>query len=444
MDYNQDFAVNRLHVLDDTNVSCDKNACAVFNGGIYVEKDIHAANIHIRNFKNKYLSTSVLDVSTGNVQNLNVKNITVLDSICPSDILTTATLGCCDKKWNAVYATNGNFQVINTNTSNIKNLKYENMLTIVSIQDIPINFNPAVDFIVQLDKDIIFINIYSISLYTDDSLITIRIPESTVFYEHHKIVLNQICKYKIFWVIPGNINFISDANTQVYEIINIPYARWKLINYSNISNITNCGYKKIYSNSEPGSGSESGSESETESDPEYDTDCSNIVVSNQSHVDSSGTIIKYIKKTYLKYIYKQKDIFNEPALEQIHDTIIDLSNIIMVQNAKISKTDNMVNILKNSTTKLEEQFDCFDSELKLCILRIDELEKLEKSKRCTNTTHSSYLHVQANDNIKKIMDTVEDLAKTVKKNEKKIEDLDKKISNTNSKMKKILKYLNLN
>ena len=148
MDYNQDFGVNRLHVLDDTNVSCDKNACAIFNGGIYVEKDIYAANIHIKNFKNNHLKSNLLDVSKCNINlldvskcninDLTVNKLNVKESVCPNDFLSSATLGTCDKKWNGVYSTNGYFQTINGNICNLKNLKYDNLITICSVQNKPV------------------------------------------------------------------------------------------------------------------------------------------------------------------------------------------------------------------------------------------------------------------------------------------------------------------
>ena len=485
MDYNQDFGVNRLHVLDDTNVSCDKNACAIFNGGIYVEKDIHAANIHIRNFKNTYIcttnadisradiSTAIIsraniefadismakinsldtsmanisradisrskidfadiskanisraDISKANIAELDVKILNISEGIYPTDILTTATLGSCDKKWNGVYATNGNFQVVNTNTCNTKNLKYDNLVTVACVQNIPINFNISTDYILQLDKDLIFINIYNVSMCTEDSLITIKIPESTVFFEHHKIVLNQINKYKICWIIPGlpcNTNFISDHNTQVYEIINIPHVKWKIIKY--LQDTNNSEYD-----------SDSNCDSDSESSSEYS--------SNQEQNCINEEQTKCIRKTYIKYIYKQRDVLNDPILEQIQNSIEDLSGVIIKQDEKINminsfskKIDsitNTVGILRQDTTKLEEQFDFIDSEIRVHNNRFDDLEKV---KRQSNSTYT-------NDSIKKLMESVEDLTKIVKKNDKKMEDLETKILNANSKMKKILKYLNL-
>ena len=40
MENNQDFALNRLNVLDESPASSDKSGCAVFSGGINVEKNI--------------------------------------------------------------------------------------------------------------------------------------------------------------------------------------------------------------------------------------------------------------------------------------------------------------------------------------------------------------------------------------------------------------------
>ena len=100
---------------------------------------------------------------------------------------------------------------------------------------------------------------------------------------------------------------------------------------------------------------------------------------------------------------------------------------------KIDSITNTVGILRQDTTKLEEQFDFIDSEIRVHNNRFDDLEKV---KRQSNSTYT-------NDSIKKLMESVEDLTKIVKKNDKKMEDLETKILNANSKMKKILKYLNL-
>jgi hypothetical protein len=46
MDYNQDCAFNRIHILDETIANSDKAGCAIFNGGINVNKNIYTKEIN--------------------------------------------------------------------------------------------------------------------------------------------------------------------------------------------------------------------------------------------------------------------------------------------------------------------------------------------------------------------------------------------------------------
>ncbi len=384
MDYNQDFGINRLQVLDDTNVTCDKNACAIFNGGIYVEKDIHANNIHLRNFKNSYMCSINADISTANIDTINVKN-----GIFPSNPLSSATIGSNEKKWNEVYATNGNFQVINTNTANTKNLKYENLITYASTQTIPCDFNLDTEFNLQLDKDIVFINICEIFDYTDDDFIRIKIQRPTVPFEHHKIVLNQIHCYKILWSIPGCLDFISGSKSQVYEIINIPYIGWKIIKYS-----SNSGYEEFYK-----SDSDSDSESETDSDCVSDVSCCDVSCCNIS------------KKTFIKYIYKYPSNLT-CEIGDFKDQIDNLSDKVLKQTDQLTVLDSLMkksDLLTNSTINLEKKYDNL---------------KLEVS------------------NLKNPNESFDEILRITKRNEDKIKDMEAKITSINSKVKKIIKYLN--
>jgi len=449
MDYNQDIAINRLHVLDDTNVTCDKNACAIFNGGIYVEKDIYAANINIRNFQNKYINSTrgdisfcifeSVDVSTGKFNEINVNQ-----GIYPSDIFTTATLGSNTKKWNSVYATNGNFQVTNSNTCNLKNLKYENLVIVPCIQNITSNFNPQNDWVLQLDKDIILINIYDIPTYTSNSLITIKIPETNVYYEHHKIILTQInlTKYKICWSIPDNPNFISDNSIQSFEIINLPNSKWKLIKYLQ----ENTSYQQVITF--PESDSESESNSDSNSDSESETNCNtqqNITCVNTC---KSGCCVK---KTFIKYVYTHKDIIEQKTIDDITNTIYDISSTLIQQEQQIALLNKKlispgiidaigrkIDSMTNKILTLETQFTDIDSECRIQARRIDDLQCNTHTNTNTKTSHSHH-----NYNNTRLAEAIEDLAKIVRKNDKKMEELEIKVSNANSKMKKIIKYLNL-
>jgi hypothetical protein len=502
MDYNQDFAINRLHVLDDTNVTCDKNACAVFNGGIYVEKDIHAANIHIRNFKNSYISSTCADISLSNIDTANIKSantkflyadtldainvdissadiktayiineyVDVLDArlaninsgifqridvsagnfneinvskgIYPSDIFTTATIGSEKNKWNSIYARNGNFQFTYSDTCYLKNLTYENLITIPCIQNITNTFNPHNDWVVQLDKDIILINIYDIPAYTSNSLITIKIPESNINYEHHKIILSQIItrsnKYKIHWVIPGNPDFISDHSIQSFEIINLPHTGWKLIKYLQ----ENTGYERI------DTCFEEDEDEHDEDEDEHDEDECMLGMLKIQPRELKGTCISgcCVKKTFIKYVYKNKDIIDKKVIDQITSSIYDISLSLIQQAHHIKLLDQQIicpkiidalgrkiDCMKDNILELETQCGYIDSEIRTHGSKIDNLH-------CNTRTSHSHSH---NYNPTKLVEAIEDLSKIVKKNDKKMEELETKISNVNSKMKKIIKYLNL-
>lgn len=394
MDYNQDFAINRLHVLDDTNVTCDKNACAIFNGGIYVEKDIYANNIQIRNFKNSYISSKTADISTANILVANFDTANVKNGIFPSDILSTATIGSNEKKWSEIYGTNGNFQVINTNTANIKNLKYENLITCVSSQTIPSDFDLDGDFNLQLDKDIIFLNVCEIYDYTPDSLIRIKLQRSTVPFEHHKIVLNQAYGYKILWSIPGSLDFISGTNSQIYEIINIPWVGWKVIKYSvsaEYEEHCGCGY-------------ESGDEDECDDE----VPCCDVSCCANPNPDISYCCVK---KTFIKYIYKYPSEITG-QMGDIKDLVDNLSEKVLKQNGQLTALDMLIkkcDILTNSTVCLEKKHDSLKSDIY---------------------------------NLKRPGDSFEEILRITKRNEEKIKDMEEKISSINSKVKKIIKYLN--
>lgn len=398
MDYNQDFAINRLHVLDDTNVTCDKNACAIFNGGIYVEKDIHANNIHIRNLKNNNISAVFADISTANITTANIsttnittgnfQTINIKNSICPTDTITNASIGSNDKKWNAVYSTNGNFQVINTNTANTKNLKYDNLITFASMQTIPSDFDIENDFIVQLDKDIIFINICEIYDYVDDCLVRIKIPESTVPYEHHKIVLNQPPGYKILWSIPGCLDFISGSISQVYEIINIPYIKWKVIKYSTNTN----GYEEI--------------------------NCNEIMDVSCCDLEISGCCVN---KTFIKYIYKYPNELSG-EIDNIRNLVDNLSENVLTQADQI----NTLNSLTRKCELLNSNTMCLETKYENLHRKLDDIHKINNK-----ADH------------KKIYDEIDDISRIVRRNDEKIKDIETRLTSMNSKMKKIIKYLNL-
>jgi chromosome segregation ATPase len=99
----------------------------------------------------------------------------------------------------------------------------------------------------------------------------------------------------------------------------------------------------------------------------------------------------------------------------------------------IDGLERKIDSMTKKILTLETQCGDIDSELRTHGSKIDNMH-------CNTRTSHSHSY---NSNSSKLVEAIEDLTKIVRKNDKKMEELETKISNANSKMKKIIKYLNL-
>ena len=220
MENNQDYALNRLNVLDESPASSDKSGCAVFSGGINVEK-----NIICNEICTDFIQTDILKVfDTLVVQ----KNIKVDGSVLPIETCNFSNLGSNSNKWNKLFAVESNIQNLNTINGIIKNLKIENikiMTTCITL----LNNNIDISYNINLDTNIIYINSDQIS----NNNIILNVPNPEILYENHKIVYKQISNCPVQWNIPNNPIFTSNSNNQIIELICVEINKWKIINYIN-------------------------------------------------------------------------------------------------------------------------------------------------------------------------------------------------------------------
>ena len=132
MDYNQDCAFNRIQILDETVANSDKAGCAIFNGGINVNKNIYTKEINADYIEAKKIK--VFD-SIG-IQN----DIKIEGSIFPIDKYGKSSLGSSTNKWNKLFLIDGNIQTIHSHNINTKNIKIENQKLVASIIEITNNY----------------------------------------------------------------------------------------------------------------------------------------------------------------------------------------------------------------------------------------------------------------------------------------------------------------
>jgi hypothetical protein len=214
MENNQDYAFNTLNILDESYADSHKNGCAVFNGGIYVDKNIH---------------TNFLFSENAEVDNLKIfdtlcvqKCIKIEGDILPLDTCNLSYLGTPNHKWDHIYSINTNTQNLISIHSDIKNLKINNFnLSFTPITLINTNINNIID----LDSVVIYINL----LNTTNKGITIIIEKNKNNYNYHKIIFSQYNKLNIHWHIHGNQHFSSNSNNQMYELYNM-YDKWHILN----------------------------------------------------------------------------------------------------------------------------------------------------------------------------------------------------------------------
>ena len=194
MDSNQDNACNRLQVLDDSVADSDKSGCAVFAGGINVEKNILTHDLCC-----DFIKTDMLKVFNSiSVQN----DIKIEGHIIPIGICNKSSLGTCDNKWNKLYCIESHLQNLNSINANIKNLKIDNLR--LSCCNINLNNSDQdTSYQIKLEANILLINLNQ----KDNVIINLIIDNPDIKLEYHKIILNQNNNINIFWNIHGNSYF---------------------------------------------------------------------------------------------------------------------------------------------------------------------------------------------------------------------------------------------
>jgi hypothetical protein len=214
MDNLQDIGYNRIHVIDDTEADKDRSGCAVFEGGINVEKNILVKSICCNN----------IELDTLKVYNNIIiqNNIKIGGDIIPIYDMNKCKLGNKDNKIQKIFCIEGLYNTIKTNTINVNNLNV-NILR-PSSKICIINENKNIN--IKLEYIYIFIIIENIE-YTKLHLI---FEKPKCKNEYHKIIIkNNNCKIKL------NLNSITcHDEIQIYEIISFNGNDWFIIPNHNI------------------------------------------------------------------------------------------------------------------------------------------------------------------------------------------------------------------
>ena len=405
MDYNQDCAFNRIHILDETIANSDKAGCAIFNGGINVNKNIYTKEINADYIQVKKIK--VLD-SIG-IQN----DIKIEGSIYPIDNISKSSLGSSTNKWNKLYLIDGNIQTIHSHNINTKNIKIENQKIVASIIDIPNSYQFNSNFTIDLDNSIIYINVNIQSNqcdYTSNNYIIIELPCSDINYEYHKIVLNQKSNYKIKWLIPGNESFISCNNNQIYEILNIDDIGWRLTKYNELLKDNEYNFLNCY-------------------DISNCIDISNTCF-NSNNVDNN----MYFNIDLEFEINKIKFEINKlnKKYYSVNDLIISLNN-----------TNEKINDIVTNINCLDEKINKHKQQNKAEIITINDLlEDLDK--KIIENSNSTTQYINCNEKIIRLLtNEITNLKTKNKESNEKINKLEEKLEKTDHKLKKILKYLKI-
>ena len=126
----------------------------------------------------------------------------------------------------------------------------------------------------------------------------------------------------------------------------------------------------------------------------------------------------YIKKTYIKYIYKYPNELTSEIVD-IKELVDNLSEKVLKQNEQLCLLDSLTkkcDILTNSTICLETKHDKLESEFRNNCNRPDDNRRINES--------------------------IDEISRILKRNDEKIKDIELKITSMNGKIKKIIKYLN--
>jgi hypothetical protein len=479
MDYNQDCAFNRIQILDETVANSDKAGCAIFNGGINVNKNIYTKEINA-----DYIEVKKIKV----FDSIGIQNdIKIEGSIYPIDNISKSSLGSISNKWNKLFLIDGNIQTINSHNINTKNIKIENQKLVASIIDIPNTYQFNSNFTIDLDYSIIYINV-NIEPdrfdYKFDNCIIIVLPCSNINYEYHKIVLTQKYNYRVKWLIPGNESFISCNNNQIYEILNID-DDWRLTKYNENNHIfdnqnQNNHIFDHYSNNIDCSNNISCSNNYFDdfdndfnndflnncsnhflddfsdefdcSNNHFNNDCSNNDCSNNDCSNNDCSNNDCSNNNFNNDCSNNNNFnndFNNDCSNNNFNNYFDSSNnfnnkfinFVILQNKKLNQkiesiNNNTINLLTNDIECIKEynnhKFSNLDEIIDVFTNEINILKKKQNDKK------------NSMDEIIKLL--TNEITKLKHKNEdssEKICKLEEKLSKTDHKLKKILKYLKI-
>jgi hypothetical protein len=222
MDYNQDQAFNSLRVLDDTYARSVREACAIFGGGIYVDKNIIACKMEATNIESENVKVS---------DSLAVQNNIYTDGcIVPLNAYSAAQLGSLALKWNNIYSVNTCTDEITSVNANLKNTFIENIYLTANVCDITDPNLTSSTYDIYLESTINIINLTS--TYSSDRIVTINIPTAIGSNnDYKKIIFKQNKCIDIKWSYNTNDYIIVSGLDQVHDFINLDGV-WKLVNYN--------------------------------------------------------------------------------------------------------------------------------------------------------------------------------------------------------------------
>jgi len=230
MDNLQDVAFNQLTILDHSCADHDKSGCAVFAGGINVEK-----NIIVNEIDTQYLHVKkILKVHDSIIVQNEIK---VDGCIQPIDQLNYSSLGTITNKWHKIYATDVHLQNMNAINVNCKNANIINLN--LSNDIINLNITTTTNklfYSLTIDSIILFINLPL--LINDQYEIYIKLNKPIRSNEYHKIIFNQKNNCNIYWNINQEGDITSKLYQQIFEIISID-SEWQIINNLDQINIAN-------------------------------------------------------------------------------------------------------------------------------------------------------------------------------------------------------------
>jgi hypothetical protein len=309
MDNLQDVAFNQLTILDHSCADHDKSGCAVFAGGINVEK-----NIIVNEIDTQYLHVKkILKVHDSIIVQNEIK---VDGCIQPIDQLNYSSLGTITNKWHKIYATDVHLQNMNAINVNCKNANIINL----NLSNDVINLNIAASttnkiyYVLSIDTIILFINLPL--LINDQYEIYIKLNKPIRSNEYHKIIFNQKNNCNIYWNINQEGDITSKLSEQIFEIISIN-SEWHIINNLEHNNLI-CNFNEI-----------------------------NIKIDN---------LVTNVNKNNIKI---------NNLVTNVNQNNIKINNLAANVNQNEIKTNNLIHIINKIDLKLETMFKCLNKTIEL-------------------------------------------------------------------------------